>query len=778
MFEYKISVVLLGGYWGQLLQQIFRLIIRKVGYSRRTLTYPRADFLCVGIMAVLSITSYLSINPTTHVRLKDAFGIESDLFTWVDWLFTVPSLFYLVETMETRENTLDWISVRVQFAASGSIFALFLTNLSFPLRVSYILFAISNVLMVYACWTLYHKVMKDTTMIRNKYEKAAKVDNDSLEHNLLKIASSKEISAKLLIVICFVYPLLYYIRLMQWVSLDQWLMGVRVLNFCVKSIFCQVIQDCYVDILDSSYFVIQNQRKCSEASRTTFIRYVFHEVREPLNSVVLGLQLLSGSDELRRTCSDVINMMKESTSRMAETLNSYLDLHKLEHHKLELEYQWFDPNLMIQNVIDRFRKELKIGDISITSIIDTGVPNKIYGDQFRLEHALRSLLSGGIDISDSGGEIVIHCSYGTKIKDYVTFCITEYGSTIKDEKRRHVFEVFKNLRDSSASRTSSFGLAICKKIVELHNGVIGFTTSTELEGDDIDREERNFRRSFKRPMSTSFFFSIKASSPEGFPGNDLDRGFNYDDSSEAFNPEDKHPRDHESSEPEALALGSGSHTENSVTFTRLNSLIDHDSEKDEVLERKFAGKGKEPALFDPTEDEDYLVVPFDAYNPEGSRSIPSTASSEMPSTNRFVSIADLKILIVDDVKTNRKMLEVILRREGIEHCTCCEDGLDALELVQEKGMQNFDVIVMDNLMDNMNGVEATGKLRELGYLNLVVGLTGLADEGNEFEKAGADVVLGKPIKIDYLHRLLKFCCNYRVLSGQQPSVKAYIFKQY
>ena len=85
---------------------------------------------------------------------------------------------------------------------------------------------------------------------------------------------------------------------------------------------------------------------------------------------------------------------------MAETLNSYLDLHKLEHHKLELEYQWFDPNLMIQNVIDRFRKELKIGDISITSIIDTGVPNKIYGDQFRLEHALRSLLSGGIDISD------------------------------------------------------------------------------------------------------------------------------------------------------------------------------------------------------------------------------------------------------------------------------------------------------------------------------------------------------------------------------------------
>ena len=76
---------------------------------------------------------------------------------------------------------------------------------------------------------------------------------------MLKIASSKEISAKLLIVICFVYPLLYYIRLMQWVSLDQWLMGVRVLNFCVKSIFCQVIQDCYVDILDSSYFVIQNQ---------------------------------------------------------------------------------------------------------------------------------------------------------------------------------------------------------------------------------------------------------------------------------------------------------------------------------------------------------------------------------------------------------------------------------------------------------------------------------------------------------------------------------------
>eukprot|EP01035_Chromulina_nebulosa_P017115 gene17115-22629_t len=97
-----------------------------------------------------------------------------------------------------------------------------------------------------------------------------------------------------------------------------------------------------------------------------------------------------------------------------------------------------------------------------------------------------------------------------------------------------------------------------------------------------------------------------------------------------------------------------------------------------------------------------------------------------------------KILIVDDVETNRKVLKKILEKKGLE-CECVENGLQAVEKVQIKGLDYYTIIFMDQQMPIMDGLTATAKLREKGYKKLIVGLTGntMDEDIKSFKNAGA-----------------------------------------
>lgn len=112
-------------------------------------------------------------------------------------------------------------------------------------------------------------------------------------------------------------------------------------------------------------------------------------------------------------------------------------------------------------------------------------------------------------------------------------------------------------------------------------------------------------------------------------------------------------------------------------------------------------------------------------------------------------------LIVDDSLPNLKMLCMLLKKKQIK-CETAENGQIALDKVLVD-LDRFKLIVLDNLMPVMTGLEAAKKLREAGYGYIIVGLTGniLEDDIAEFIAAGADIVLSKPLQVDVLDRILK-----------------------
>ena len=102
-----------------------------------------------------------------------------------------------------------------------------------------------------------------------------------------------------------------------------------------------------------------------------------------------------------------------------------------------------------------------------------------------------------------------------------------------------------------------------------------------------------------------------------------------------------------------------------------------------------------------------------------------------------------------------------LRRRSIQS-EQCDDGQKAVDRVMEAGVEHFQVIFLDNVMPVMSGLEAASRLRGMGYKNLIIGITGnaLETDRREFEEAGADIVLVKPFKLEYLDNLLKYMDRY------------------
>lgn len=147
----------------------------------------------------------------------------------------------------------------------------------------------------------------------------------------------------------------------------------------------------------------------------------------------------------------------------------------------------------------------------------------------------------------------------------------------------------------------------------------------------------------------------------------------------------------------------------------------------------------------------------------------------------------LHFLVCDDSVANRKMLTRLLKRDG--HASIeAGDGTDAVQIIQEylaerpsgcgiekedKTMENsftsdtepsdiyekkrkIDVIILDNYMNNMNGMDAARVIRNLGFHNPIIGVSGVLDDvAEEFVQAGADIVLRKPINMISLNNALK-----------------------
>ena len=120
-------------------------------------------------------------------------------------------------------------------------------------------------------------------------------------------------------------------------------------------------------------------------------------------------------------------------------------------------------------------------------------------------------------------------------------------------------------------------------------------------------------------------------------------------------------------------------------------------------------------------------------------------------------IPSLSILVVDDDDLNRRLMHVLLTREGYR-VQVAANGLEALEAVKQK---RFDIVLMDLQMPEMDGLEASRQIRAWeneGSHTFIVALTAsyLPEEGQILFEAGIDNYISKPFQIEHIQRLVRY----------------------
>jgi len=378
---------------------------------------------------------------------------------------------------------------------------------------------------------------------------------------------------------------------------------------------------------------------------------------------------------------DTIDMMRESTHFMAETLNDVLSIQKIEEGKLELNYEQFYTVSIVKSVTLSLKQQISSKHIYIEIDIQDNVPAMIIGDRFRIEHVLTNLLSNSIKFSANESKIKIVVSYNST-DNYVCYKVIDQGIGISEEDQKLLFTNPLNENTSSQSPkhkgvSAGVGLTICREIVRLHGGTIGFTSKLR-QGNDITTG------------GSEFYFTLPINNPNV--------------NSSAFND---------------IRLN---HNINNAMKTRSSIFLSNIEASNNIS------------------------------------SSPSVDSEDTANSHSNESNRPYRVLIVDDVLMNRKMLNNILKKKGVV-VDMAEDGLACVNTVTSQPLNYYDIIFMDNQMPRMNGLEATKLLREKGYNKIIAGITGNAmdDDIIEFEQAGADLVLPKPLKMTTLDAFLIEC---------------------
>jgi len=206
--------------------------------------------------------------------------------------------------------------------------------------------------------------------------------------------------------------------------------------------------------------------------KSAFIAHVSHELRRPLNLILMGIDNLKDGilGPVKERQMQYLNRIRSSAEGLLRMINELLDLSRIEAGRLSLNVSHFSLSEVVQQVIeethDQWRtKELQvIYQASQDSII-------LQADREKLKEVLLNLMDNAIKFTPSGGRITV----STRIRDEsVEMVVEDTGVGIAPEHLEHIFERFYRVKRTGGESPSGLGLGlnIVRSLVELHGGTV------------------------------------------------------------------------------------------------------------------------------------------------------------------------------------------------------------------------------------------------------------------------------------------------------------------
>ncbi len=212
-------------------------------------------------------------------------------------------------------------------------------------------------------------------------------------------------------------------------------------------------------------------KDAEEANRakTNFLAVVSHELRNPLNSMLLWCNALLSSGELEGRTEQGVNAICRSAKAQAQLIEDLLDVSRIESGQMRLDVQPTNLAEVVKSAVDSMHPAAEGKSIAVQLVIDPRA-SLIMGDSQRIQQAVWNLMSNAIKFTPNGGKVQVRLE---RINSHIEITIADSGKGIDRRALPNVFDRFWQGGDRNVSdRGMGLGLSIVRHIVNLHGGTV------------------------------------------------------------------------------------------------------------------------------------------------------------------------------------------------------------------------------------------------------------------------------------------------------------------
>jgi len=502
----------------------------------------------------------------------------------------------------------------------------------------------------------------------------------------------------------------------------------------------------------------RNEAMQAKDAKSEFLANMSHEIRTPLNAII-GFSRQLGKTNLDGKQSDFSKTITSAAKQLLTVIDDILSFSKLESGKLTIVADEFRLRDCLDNVISMLSHASSEKEIELVLLVDANVPDVVIGDADRITQVLTNLISNAIKFTNYG-TVVVHVSVDDLYDsdEVIKVSVTDTGCGISKEAQQELFSPFyqENQKSSKQYGGTGLGLVICQRLISLMGGKLDFKSEVGIGSEFFFSLPLDFvlMHDYQQIVSSAQIFVLDGNSysRRAIRNNLIHMGLNVltvdrnERLIETLCVNDVNVNDTYvivSLPPGYSADDFNKHFYPDIRNNFNGEIIVLVSQPEYSIESEFDDKVK------------FIDKPV-RLNTLSSLFLNESETKKQESDSKVDLFSGFNILVAEDNEFNQKYISSLLVDYGLT-VDCVNNGNQAVNACKQK---NFDMILMDLHMPELDGIESTQLIRGLD-LNLrevpIIAITAdvFANENNTLINSGFTDCMFKPLDESKLVSILK-----------------------